>query len=168
MNKILLLLPFFILNFLTLNSQAQVENLLDFYSTSDSGLILLGQSGTKYFYLKDDSMLIFKSKYDAKKFIDSSGSSFPLKFKDIDFEKNSLILISYSGGDCHAKFRHYTVNNEYSKIFTVCVDVIYGGCRAGGRFFNTWAMIPKLPDDYQLKFSTKMLDRDVRYDFEVK
>lgn len=166
MNKIILLILFILSAFFPLNSNAQIEDLLDFYTSTvskpDSNLSLLGQSNTKYFYLKDDSMLIFKSKYDAKKFIDSSGSSFPIKFSDIDFEKNTLILMSYSGGDCHAKFRHYAVKNEYSKIFTICVDVIYGGCRAGGRFMTTWAMIPKLPEEYELKFSSRMVDRELR------
>lgn len=166
MNKTILLLPFIVLTFFPLNSNAQTEDILDFntniVSNPNSNLTILGPSSTKYYYLKDDSMLIFKSNYDAKKFIDSSGSSFPIGFKDIDFEKNTLIIMSYSGGDCHARFRHYAVKNEYSKIFTVCVDVIYGGCRAGGRFMTTWAIIPKLYEDYELKFSSRMVDREWR------
>lgn len=164
MKKTILLIPFILLTFFPLKSHAQIEDLLDFYTinNSDSNLNILGPSKTKYYYLKDDSMFIFKSKHDAKNFIDSSGSSFPFGFKDIDFEKNTLILMSYSGGDCHARFRHYVVKNEYSKIFTVCVDVIYGGCRAGGRFFTTWALIPNQPEDYEVKFSSRMVDREGR------
>ena len=82
-------------------------------------------------------MLVFKFKKDAINFIDSTNSSYPISFSKIDFSKNTLVLFSYQGGDCHAKFKYYSVNDEYSKKFSICVDIIYGGCRAGGKFMTT-------------------------------
>jgi hypothetical protein len=162
MNRILLL-SFTLSVFLSVNSYAQIENLFEYSDENnpDSSLTLLGPSQTKFYYMKEGAMFIFKSKHDAKKFIDSTGSGHPVKFDEIDFNINTLVLLSYHGGDCHARFRYYTVKNEYSKIFTVCIDVIYGGCRAGGYFFTTWALIPKQPEDYEVKFSTRMVDREL-------
>jgi len=166
MNKILqfFLLPLILFSLSPVNSFSQIEDSLNNYNadSTDSNLTLLGHSNTKFYYFKNDSMLIFKSRTDAKKFIDTTSSSFPFRFDEIDFTKNTLVLFSYHGGDCHARFRYYSVNNEYSKIFTVCVDIIYGGCRAGGKFMTTWGLIPNLPADYSINFSARMVDREYK------
>jgi len=162
MNKILPFLTCLVLTLFSINSSAQSYDILDLYikDNPDSSLVLLGPSSTKYYYVKDDSMLIFKSNYNAIKFIDTTRSSFPLKFNEIDFSKNTLVLFSYHGGDCHARFKYYSVNDKYSKKFSICIDIIYGGCRAGGKFMTTWGLIPKLPDDYKIALNTYYVDRD--------
>ncbi|MBN8568471.1 MAG: hypothetical protein J0M18_02470 [Ignavibacteria bacterium] len=162
MNKILLLLfPVLFLSFYS-QSFSQREDDIFFQRNGfiDANLSLLGPCDIKYYYLKSNDMLVIKSKSDAMRFIDSTNSSYPVSFNDIDFNKNTLVLFSYHGGDCHAKFKYYSVNDEYSKKFTICVDIIYGGCRAGGKFMTTWGLIPKLPEDYKLGFNTYFVDRD--------
>jgi hypothetical protein len=160
MNKIILLLSLILSFTLPLNSfsQARGENFTLSYPTRDPGLVLLGESHTKFYYLKTDDMLMFKSKADAKKFIDTTASAFPYKFDEIDFSENILILFSYHGSDCHASFRYYTDESVSDKIFTVNVDIIYGGCRAGGNFMSTWGLIPKFDNDYKIEFKTRQID----------
>lgn len=163
MNKILLLLfPVLILSFYS-NSFSQTgddNSLFRRIVFLDANLSLLGPSNIEFYYLKSDSMLVFKSKSAAVNFIDSTNSSYPISFSKIDFSKNTLVLFSYHGGDCHAKFKYYSVNDEYSKKFSICIDIIYGGCRAGGKFMTTWGLIPKLPDDYKIDLNTYYVDRD--------
>lgn len=163
MNKILLLLfPVLILSFYS-NSFSQTgddNSLFRRIVFLDANLSLLGPSNIEFYYLKSDSMLVFKSKSAAVNFIDSTNSSYPISFSKIDFSKNTLVLFSYHGGDCHAKFKYYSVNDEYSKKFSICIDIIYGGCRAGGKFMTTWGLIPKLPDDYKIALNTYYVDRD--------
>lgn len=163
MNKILLLLfPVLILSFYS-NSFSQTgddNSLFRRIVFLDANLSLLGPSNIEFYYLKSDSMLVFKSKSAAVNFIDSTNSSYPISFSKIDFSKNTLVLFSYHGGDCHAKFKYYSVNDEYSKKFSICIDIVYGGCRAGGKFMTTWGLIPKLPDDYKIDLNTYYVDRD--------
>lgn len=163
MNKILLLLfSVLFLSFYSLSfSQVEDENV--FFQRNgliDANLSLLGPCNIKYYYLKSNDMLVFRSKSDAMNFIDSANSSYPISFNEIDFNNNILVLFSYHGGDCHSKFRYYSVNDEYSKKFSICIDIIYGGCRAGGKFMTTWGLIPKLPYDYKIALNTYYVDRD--------
>lgn len=162
MGKILLPALFTFLLFFSNLCSAQIENLEAQFSsdTNSSNLSLLGPSNIEFYYLKSDSMLEFKSKSAAVNFIDSTNSSYPISFSEIDFSKYTLVLFSYHGGDCHAKFKYYSVNDEYSKKFSICIDIIYGGCRAGGKFMTTWGLIPKLPDDYKIALNTYYVDRD--------
>ncbi len=163
MNKIFLFLfPALFLSFYSGSfSQTEDDNsLFRRIGFLDANLSLLGPSDLEFYYLKSDAMLVFKFKKDAINFIDSTNSSYPISFSKIDFSKNTLVLFSYQGGDCHAKFKYYSVNDEYSKKFSICVDIIYGGCRAGGKFMTTWGLIPKLPEDYKLGFNTYFVDRE--------
>ncbi|MBS1494516.1 MAG: hypothetical protein JST55_13455 [Bacteroidetes bacterium] len=142
----------------TASSQIEGGNSFLNYRTQDTNLMLMGESHTKFYYLNNGDILVFKSGADAKKFIDTTRSTSPFRFDEIDFSKNTLVLFSYHGSDCHARFRYFSDKNMNQKIFTVHVDIIYGGCRAAGNYMSTWGLIPKPEDDYKINFVTKHID----------
>ena len=124
----------------------------------DTNIQVLNFSNTKFFHLKDSIIYSFTSKTDVEKFADSTSSIFPVRLDEIDFEKNTLVLMIFSGVDCHSKFRLHYHKDDEAKTVTLGVSVIYGGCRAGGRYFTTWTLIPKLEEGYVLKGRERILE----------
>lgn len=165
MSKIILPVFFFIICF-SFQSQtfAQESSVWDFYSgiddTSDKRLQLLNVTDGKY-YMNYDKMFIFEYKNDLNRFLDSTGIEAPAKWdgEEIDFNKNTLVLFSYHGMDCHSKFRFGFGENDFLKSYFIRLTIIYGGCRAGGRFYDRWALIPKLPEGYEVYISQRVIDR---------
>lgn len=102
----------------------------------DTKLTLIGLSNVEYRYLKPDEILVFEYKHDVNKFTDSTKSAEPVGLDKIDFKKNTLVLFSYHGGDCHARFQFRYSQDDEAKILTVKVYDYYGGCRAGGFFYQ--------------------------------
>ncbi len=128
-------------------------------STYDLKLQLAGFSNVKYYYLKTSEILAFKYLNNVNEFVDSTKSSPPFGLDKIDFNKNSLVLFNYHGGDCHAKFKFRYTKDDEAKVLTVKIFDYYGGCRAGGRDFTNWAVIPKLPEDYKVEVRRIMVDK---------
>lgn len=165
MNKIILPAFIFIIC-LSFESKtfAQPVDVLDFFSnvddTSDKRLQLLNKVDAKY-YLFDNKIFVFEYKNDLNRFLDSTGIGAPGKWdgEEIDFDKNTLVLFSYHGVDCHSRFRFGFGENDYLKSYFIRLTIFYGGCRAGGRYYDTWALIPKLPDGYEVYISERVIDR---------
>jgi hypothetical protein len=124
---------------------------------ADSNLIYYGNANTKFYYITNDTFF-FTNKNDVIKFTDSTQSQLPLDLDKIDFSKGKLLLLPYHGVDCHSKFKFSTSLDSISKSFTVNTDIIYGGCRAGGHYYTSWFLIPKLSEDYKIVFTSHIID----------
>jgi hypothetical protein len=170
MNKILLPVFIFII-FLAFKSQtfAQEVNIWDFYSndfysvyddSTDKRFQLLNQVDTKYYLFNKKNFFVFEYKNDLNRFIDSTGVTEPIRWdgQGIDFNKNSLVLFKYHGVDCHSRFKFGFGENDDLKTYFIRISILYGGCRAGGRYYETWALIPKLPEGYEVNISRLVID----------
>ncbi|HRE41563.1 MAG TPA: hypothetical protein PLG90_09525 [Ignavibacteria bacterium] len=100
----------------------------------------------------------FDNEIDLKNYLANPDILNPDEPGEIDFSKYTLLLCPINGVDCHSKFKfEYEVNDELKSAF-IKKTVIYGGCRAGGRRFNKWVLIPKLNEDYKIIYMSKMED----------
>jgi len=153
MNKILLSIFFILSLFFSLGANAQPDDryFLLHHDSKDSNLRILNSGNAKFYNFHTAPIYVFNYKHEVNQFIDSTASAIPIGFDKIDFSQNSLALISYHGGDCHATFSFKTELNNEAKQFIITVTDHYGGCRAGGKFFTNWALIPKLPYDYNVE-----------------
>ncbi|HEX2788057.1 MAG TPA: hypothetical protein VHP32_09145 [Ignavibacteria bacterium] len=164
MNKILLPVFVFII-FLSFKSQvsAQEANIWDFFQayedSSDRRLQILNATDGKY-YMLYNKLFVFTRKHDLNRFLDTTGIGGPVKWDgtEIDFNENTLVLFAYHGVDCHSKFRFGFGENDDLKTYFIRVKIFYGGCRAGGRYYEKWALIPKLPEGYEVNISTTVID----------
>ena len=147
-----------ILLILILFSFSQCFSQLDFAVIKpDTNLIYAGNADTKFYFIKDDTLL-FTNKEDVKRFTDSTHSLSPFRLEQIDFTKKTLLLLPVHGVDCHSTFRIYPKLDSAAKTFTVNVDVIYGGCRAGGHYYSRWYLIPRLPEEFKIDFVSRIVD----------
>ena len=76
----------------------------------------------------------------------------PANLDAVDFTENALVLLAYSGVDCHSGFIIRLVNDRKNKLYVFDISVMYGGCRAGGMNYTRWALVPRLPKDYSIMF----------------
>lgn len=155
MKKLYLLLLFLSIPFSKTFSQLEFTA----FARSDSNLTYAGFANTKFYYITSDTFL-FTNKADVTKFTDSTKSTQPHTINKIDFSKKALLLLPYNGVDCHSRFNFYADTDTTAKTFTVHTDVIDGGCRAGGHYYTAWFLIPKLPDDYKLIFTSKVIGKN--------
>ncbi|MFZ5553998.1 MAG: hypothetical protein ACOZCO_12860 [Bacteroidota bacterium] len=81
----------------------------------------------------------------------------PMPPADFDFSKRSIILISYSGIDCHSTFE-FDWKKENETEFTITVTVKYGGCRAGGFHYLQLVSVPALPENAKISQKVVILD----------
>ena len=70
--------------------------------------------------------------------------------RQVNFDEFSLV---YNGGmaDGSATFSYQVLKDTLAHSIEVHIIVHYGGGR-GMNFFNHWLLIPKIPEDYSVKF----------------
>lgn len=156
-------LLFIVLFFIISPALVQSQNIWDFYNayedSSDKKLQLLNPTDGKYYMIREN-LFVFTDQNDLNKFIDTTAIGGPITWdgSEIDFNKNTLVLFGYHGMDCHSKFRFGLGENHDLKTYFIRVKILYGGCRAGGYFYEKWALIPKLPEGYEVNISTTVID----------
>jgi hypothetical protein len=77
----------------------------------------------------------------------------------IDFSKHTLLGIEINSGYCRAPvgLEYQTLKDETKKQYVVEVsytDPQGSGCRALSQY-DLWLLVPKLPDNYEVKFEVK-------------
>jgi hypothetical protein len=77
----------------------------------------------------------------------------------IDFDKNSLLGINLNTGYCRTPLglKYQAVKNEDEKSYALNItyfDPQGSVCRALSEY-DLWVLVPKLPDDYEVKFDVK-------------
>lgn len=76
----------------------------------------------------------------------------------IDFEKNSLLGIELNTGYCDAPLglEAQAFKNEPEKQYLVKISYVEprGSCRALSQY-DLWLLVPKLPENYTVKFDVK-------------
>ncbi len=81
----------------------------------------------------------------------------------IDFEKHTLVGINLNTGYCRTPFglESQTVKNDEEKIYSINITYIEprGVCRALSSY-DLWILVPKLPDEYEVKFDVKAVSSD--------
>lgn len=80
-----------------------------------------------------------------------------LKTLNIDFVKHTLIGWS-AHSDCHMQVRTKVFRSDTEKKYLVVINIIYGGCRAGGSR-SGWIVVDKIPDGYTLDMKEVRVDR---------
>jgi hypothetical protein len=79
-------------------------------------------------------------------------------FGKLDFNKNTLLGIELNTGYCGFPFglKSQAVKNETEKQYVVKISYFEprGTCRALSQY-DLWLLVPKLPDDYTVKFEVK-------------
>ena len=74
-----------------------------------------------------------------------------------DFSKH-VVLVQTEAGDCKARYEYDVEYDVDNKIYTFVVYDIYGGCRAMGRTWEHWVLIPKAPEGYKYNFKVYNVD----------
>jgi hypothetical protein len=77
----------------------------------------------------------------------------------IDFDKNSLFGINLNTGYCRTPLglEYRTERNKKEKFYALNItytDPQGAGCRALSSY-DLWVLVPKLPDDYEVKFNVQ-------------
>lgn len=79
-------------------------------------------------------------------------------FGKFDFAKNTLIGIELNTGYCGVPLllKSQAVKNEAEKQYVLKISYLepQGTCRALSQY-DLWVVVPKLPDDYMVKFEIK-------------
>jgi hypothetical protein len=79
----------------------------------------------------------------------------------IDFDKNSLLGINLNTGYCRTPLglKYRAVKNENEKIYSINITYLEprGVCRALSSY-DLWLLVPKLPDEYEVKFDVKAIE----------
>ncbi len=163
MKKLLILA---VLTFCTLSAFAQKKKrLYDFYpEKEDSAIIKMG-----YIPVQHLSLLIFKQLgyFKTPAIIDNDSlltAYDSLTKKNLSsFNIDSFVILqSYFGGDCHARFEHFMYLDTTQKKLVWKVYNIWGGCRAGGgRYFAF--KVCKPPKGYTYEIDEVLVER-VFYD----
>lgn len=99
-----------------------------------------------------DTLIYFDNPESIKKFVKEKDITIPANLDAIDFSESVLALVAYSGVDCHSGFIISFLKDPANKRYVFDISVMYGGCRAGGKNYTKWALIPKLPADYSIYF----------------
>ena len=112
-----------------------------------------------------DSKFVIKTRETFLKAIrnDASREECLKNLEKIDFDKNTLLGIELNTGYCRTPLglEVQAVKNETEKQFIVNVSYIepQGLCRALSRY-DLWVLVPKLPENYTVKFDVKAKPRD--------
>lgn len=110
-----------------------------------------------------DSLLYFDNADSVKSFVKNKRAEGPDNLDKITFNDSALILVEYQGTDCHAGFIIRLIDEMDLQRFVFDVKVMYGGCRAAGRRYVKWFVIPKLPAGYSIIYHTHVeYERDYR------
>ena len=99
-----------------------------------------------------DSLIYFDNADSVKNFVKRKNARGPFQFDNMNFTDTALILVAYHGVDCHSRFDINLIDDIEFREYKFTVKVIYGGCRAGGRYYIWWAKIPKLPEGYKITY----------------
>jgi hypothetical protein len=79
-------------------------------------------------------------------------------FGKLDFGKNTLLGIELNTGYCGVPLglKSQAVKNETEKQYVIKISYLEprGTCRALSQY-DLWLLVPKLPDDYTVKFEVK-------------
>ena len=79
----------------------------------------------------------------------------------INFDKKSLLGINLNTGYCRTPLglKHQVVKNGKEKIYSINITYIAprGSCRALSSY-DLWILVPKLPDEYEVKFDIKAIE----------
>lgn len=97
-----------------------------------------------------DTLIYFDNTKVIKSFAKENDITIPASLDTIDFTQSALALVAYSGVDCHSGFIISFIKDPANKRYVFDISVMYGGCRAGGKNYTKWALIPKLPKDYTI------------------
>lgn len=95
---------------------------------------------------------------------DDGSRDFCLKnLEKIDFDKHTLIGIELNTGYCRTPLglEAQAVKDETEKQYTLKITYIgpQGTCRALSQY-DLWLLVPKLPDNYMVKFDVKAIPRN--------
>lgn len=166
MQKIIFCL-FFLSMILTNRSFSQPFEYFD-SANKQGNFIIIGDIDFKNHY--GIRLQRFDNESDLKNFLENPKVLNPEVPGEIDFENYTLLLCPVRGVDCHSSFKFdYEVNDELKSAF-IKKTIIYGGCRAGGRRFNKWILIPKLNPGYELIYMSRVQDdlHNVYTEFEIE
>ena len=109
--------------------------------------------GKESFVIKTEAELLEQIRSDASR-------KYCLEnLEKIDFKKNSLLGINLNTGYCRTPLglEYQAVKNEDDKSFALNItyfDPRGAVCRALSEY-DLWVLVPKLPDDYEVKFDVK-------------
>jgi hypothetical protein len=131
-----------------------------YLENTDSNIVFLSIEKNRHPAIWNNGLYEFNDEESYRIFIDTNKL---IGFSDLEnfkFNDRTLVLLNYSGVDCHSRF-NITLNIiENEKIYDINVGIIYGGCRAGGRWYSNWISIPKVPLDYELLSSRVILENE--------
>ena len=147
------LLLFCILLFTAFSLQAQTNEL--------SNQTKLFRSSNIFCLFSEDQSPLITSQFQLEKFISNTkGNSCDVKIApEVDFEQNSLLVLSYRGVDCLSTFQHSMERNESEKEIIYQVKIYDGGCRAGGQHYTDWLLLPKVPLGYNFYVKTIAIEK---------
>jgi len=162
MKKIISLLVFIILFSVTFQTAKAQENdfLFDYLLVADSNITILNPTDIDMYFFYDSIPRVYNSAYSIKKYCDSMPSLPPRNLDKIDFSKSSVVMLNFHGGDCHAQFKIEYAKNIQEKTIDINIFDHYGGCRAGGRHFSRWAIIPKPEEGYMVYANFIMVEKN--------
>ncbi|MBE2255001.1 MAG: hypothetical protein IAE65_02290 [Ignavibacteria bacterium] len=131
---------------------------LDYFDSANNrdNFVIIGDIDFKNLF--DIRLQRFDNESDLKNFLANPKVLNPDVPGEIDFQNYTLILCPVKGVDCHSRFKfEYEVNDDLKTAF-IKKTIIYGGCRAGGRRFIKWVLIPKLNPGYELIYMSRVQD----------
>ena len=104
------------------------------------------------FVIKDRATFLGKIPNDARR------NNCLKNFGKFDFAKNTLLGIELNTGYCDVPFglKSQAVKNETEKQYVLKISYFEprGTCRALSQY-DLWVIVPKIPDDYTVKFEVK-------------
>lgn len=101
--------------------------------------------------------IIINTEPEYKDALERSGSQAELW---VDFDKETVVAFNYRGMDCHSRFRFAMLDDSINMRRSFNITIIYGGCRAGGHSYDSWLIMPKLPEGFTFLIKEYKLDSD--------
>jgi hypothetical protein len=74
------------------------------------------------------------------------------KFPTIDFSRKTLLIQHAGAGGCSAKFDPYVGRDDKNKTFTFAIKRTISGACDMSIFHSSYITIPKIPQDFTVKF----------------
>lgn len=135
---------FFLANFLTLSSDAQISQQSD-----ESEVPVIQDAGQRRYGCYMEKGMVDKA--GLKKLNEDENCAVITKSLKVDFAKHTLISY-HTNGDCFVHATAKAFRNDVAKEYMVRIKNIWGGCRAAGSF-QGWIVIEKIPSNYTLSFA---------------